>query len=181
LFGTGLSLRKIYTNCPAGDQTVKPAPAPVTALCASSHYSSPQTARRCGRDRPALSRTGKAAADGEDACGSGDWLFKQPERNVAHVSAGADHRDSAVIGLALQMVDVVFAREFAFDISPRKASRKPGCPWASTIPSMTVLPVRSTHVVSVDRDLASASNLSEAAVLDDESGIFNPRAAITGR
>ncbi len=71
-----------------------------------------------GRPR---ARIGEPAADGEDARGVRDRLVAQLERQIAEVGAGAQHRDDAVIGIALQMVDVIVAREIVL----RHACRTP--------------------------------------------------------
>ena len=66
-----------------------------------------------GVGRPG-SRIGEAAADGEDARSVRNRLRAQAERQVAHVGAGAQHRGNTVISVALDMIDVVLAREVGF-------------------------------------------------------------------
>jgi hypothetical protein len=124
---------------------------------------------------------GKAAPDGQDARRIGDRLLAQSERKVAHIGAGADDRDDAVIGVALQMVDVVFAREIRLRHIAEEGIEETRMAVGVDNPRHDGLAAEiHARRARRGRDLAAAPDLRDAAVLDHESGIFDRRAAIAG-
>src|SRR5258708_4632094 len=138
-------------------------------------------ADRINWSSPARSRIGKAEANGADECSIRDDFGAQLVGQLAHVGAGADGRRDAVIGVSLQVVDVVLADEVRLRQLAGDGIEESG---------MAVrIDDRRHHGLAGEidarracrcRHLASSSDRRDAAVPDDESRILDGGAAVAG-
>ncbi len=125
-------------------------------------------------------RIGEAETDGANKCGVRDDFGAQFVRQLSHVGAGADGRRDAVVGVALQVIDVVLAGKVRLRQLSRDSVEEPGV--------AVRIDDRRHHGLAgqIDarrarrhRHLASLADRRDAAVLNDESNVFDRRAAVT--
>ena len=126
-------------------------------------------------------RISEPEADGENACRVGNSFPAQPECEIAHVGAGREHGDDTVIGIALQVIDVIGACEIRFRHGAGDGIEEA---WMA----VRIDDARHHSLAGeVDargagrhRHLAAAADLRDPRTLDDEDGIFDWRAAVAG-
>jgi hypothetical protein len=108
-------------------------------------------------------------------------LLAQLECEVAEIGTGRDHRDHAVIGVALQVIDVIFAREVLLRHRAGDHVEEARMP-------MRVDDARDHGLAGqIDarragrrRNVALAADLGEAVADNKECGILNRRRAVAG-
>jgi hypothetical protein len=135
-------------------------------------------ARRVGRPR---ARKSEPAPDRENARGIRDLLLAQLECEVAEIGAGRDHRDHAVIGVALEVIDVIFTREVLFRHRAgdhvEEARMAVGVDDARDHGLAGKIDSRPT---GRRRNVALAADLRDPVADNEERGILNRRRAVSG-